>query len=152
MIGSLLIFACCSAPVLSDSAFFSTVADCAVCADGFAPLAAYKCRDCSDTSLPSAEGLAVAMVVILVSVAAVLSAHLMRTIDSGDDVENGVANGSLEQRCVHVENIVVKVFPLMAVKIVVVVWQIISQVKLYAENVGTVGIVILVWKVRVGLA
>ena len=102
--------------------------DCAVCAEGYAPTVSYDCRECSDADKPSALGLVVAMFVVLAIGAVVLLAQLVRAIDSGCVEETDIARGSVERRCIHWKTVLTKVFPLTAVKIVVVVWQIISQV------------------------
>ena len=75
-------------------------------------------------------GLAIAMLLAFVIVVAAVSANLMRLIDSENENDTEIARSSLENRCIRLENIVVKIFPLTAVKIVVVVWQIISQVNM----------------------
>ena len=107
----------------------SIVTDCAACAEGFAPWTAFECRQCSDADRPSAVGLLVTIAIILVAVGAALSAFFMRAIHRGDGQdETEISRGSLERRCIYLENVFVKAFPLTAVKIVVVVWQIISQV------------------------
>ena len=107
----------------------SIVTDCAACAEGFAPWTAFECRQCSDADRPFVVGLLVTIAIILVAVGAALSAFLMRAIHRGDGQdETEISRGSLERRCIYLENVFVKAFPLTAVKIVVVVWQIISQV------------------------
>ena len=108
----------------------SIVTDCAACAEGFAPWTAFECRQCLDAGRPSSVGLSVTIVIMVIAGAAALSAYLMRAIHSGDvQDETEITRGSMERRCINLENVFVKVFPLTAVKIVVVVWQIISQVK-----------------------
>lgn len=128
------------------------VADCAVCADGFAPLASYNCRQCSDSGRSLTVGLVAAIVMVLVLLTVLLSAYLTRSIDVGledfDQIEVA-RDSSMKKRCIRWEKVIVKVFPLTSVKTIVVVWQIVSQVTI-ARKLQALPILycLVVWQVR----
>lgn len=69
------------------------------------------------------------MAVAVLLVAAVLMKSLAKV--AGDDTgeENGVPQGLARSRFPSCQGLMLKVFPLSAIKIVVVVWQIVYQVR-----------------------
>lgn len=94
--------------------------------------------------MQSAIGLAVAVALVLLPLAALLFSHLASVVnEEGDDdpdgsVVNGlggqdkdaeVAHRTWKQKCWSCQSFVVKMLPLTAIKIVVTVWQIVSQVR-----------------------
>lgn len=113
----------------------TTVADCAACAQGFAPGVAFSCRKCSGSTMQSAIGLAVVMFLVVLPMAALLFSSLGSLMKEGeeeeedeDDEDVKLAQRTWKQRYWSWQRLVVKMLPLTAIKIVVTVWQIISQV------------------------
>lgn len=106
-------------------------ADCAVCAKGFAPGIAYTCRECSVGTMRSAMGLVVAVTMSVFIVSALLLSYLGRVEHDGS--EQGMDTyQSLWEKCWSYPATLVKLLPHRAIKIVVTVWQIISQVCHYS--------------------
>ena len=102
--------------------------DCAVCAETFSPGIAYSCRECSEDAMRSAKGLALAAGVATVLVVTILLQHLSKVVD--DETGEGAdgQQGLVVRKCALFQDVMAKVIPLSAMKIVVVVWQIVSQV------------------------
>lgn len=111
-------------------------ADCAVCSEGYATWSTYSCRECTERELRLERRVAVALVVCLV-----LAVGLVVLMTTGKCSKHGM-NGdkdNLTSRCSgrmfrSFRQFGMKLVTLTAVKIVVAVWQIISQVKHGAEG------------------
>lgn len=73
-------------------------------------------------------GVAASVASAALLITALLSSYLGRVVEDrgGDDLD--VARGCREHKCFDWQNFVVEMLPLTAIKIVVTVWQIISQV------------------------
>ncbi|CAM9146371.1 unnamed protein product [Hapterophycus canaliculatus] len=103
---------------------------CAVCAKGYAPGTAYICRECSGSGMASAIGVAATALLVVLLVAAVVVSDLVRVMDdSGNNKrsEEGGARGVLNRGFGRCYAFSARAFPLTTVKIIVVVWQIITQ-------------------------
>lgn len=74
-------------------------------------------------------GRAIAAGFAVLLVAALLFAYLGRVVRDGDGEDTAAARRSWRQKCCSCQSCLVKVLPLRAIKIVVIVWQIISQVR-----------------------
>ena len=87
--------------------------DCSVCSKNYAPSLSYTCRECSN----SAVGIAVATALTLLAAAVgiVIVSHLL----SGEMVGSG--RGIVDRLTRRV--------PMHSVKIVIIVWQILTQVR-----------------------
>lgn len=107
----------------------TTVADCAVCAEGYAPSIAYGCYKCSGASLGSSVGLVLAGMLVTIGVAVVLS-DLVGVVDANGSAQEGEQGprGFWRWRLSSGYTFLTKIFSITSIKIVVVVWQIISQV------------------------
>lgn len=103
-------------------------ADCAVCAKGFSPGMAYSCTKCSGRTKKSGVGVAVTSVIIVPVVAVMLLRYLGRAEDDDTRGRRGASRGFLRQKCDIFQESLSKVLPLTAIKMVVVVWQIVLQV------------------------
>lgn len=90
------------------------VLDCAVCEVGYSPSLAHTCTRCSNSRQNGLVAIAAVVAVVTVCAIAVFLAHLLST----EPEERGV--GCLHRR-------VSRGLPLQAFKIVVVVWQIVTQ-------------------------
>lgn len=100
-------------------------ADCAVCARYYAPGFAYSCRSCVGDERALAIGVFSAFLVVAVMVVALVIAHLVRKID-----HSGGSKSALQTMgCWSFIRRVADAIPITAVKIVVVVWQIVTQVR-----------------------
>ena len=102
--------------------------DCSVCAEGFSRGIAYSCRKCSKAAFGSAIGVWSTMAVVVLLVAAVLFKSLVTVV--GDDTArtNDSPDGFSRSKCASFQDLAKKAFPISAIKIVVVVWQIVFQV------------------------
>lgn len=92
----------------------------------------YSCRERSGASMIPAIGTVIVMLLVILLMVAVTLSDLVQVM--GDDEEMGTneearAGGSGKHVLVSCQAFVVKVFPVAAVKIVVVVWQIMTQVR-----------------------
>lgn len=105
--------------------FPTVVADCAVCADGYAPGIAYSCRECSGDIIISA--VAVCLVVLLLVI--VLLSYLGTVVHDGAQTGRDFDICLWKKKCWSCQASILKTFPLTSVKIVVTVWQIVSQVR-----------------------
>lgn len=76
--------------------------------------------------MESAVGLAAAVLVVVLLVVAVVATDLVRVVD-GDGSNNDAR--TLKGRLSRFHAFIVNAFPLTTVKIVVVAWQIITQVR-----------------------
>lgn len=105
--------------------------DCAVCTDGYASGSSYSCHECSGAAGRSATWLAALALVVAVVVLVGLVSDLVRVVD---DNATRTVWGRRRSDC---RRFVKKAFPLTAIKTVVVVWQIVTQVRTYRESVWT---------------
>ena len=101
------------------------VADCAVCAEGFAPGMAYSCRECSGGVTISAVALMAAIVVAMLLLTTFVFLHLGSVVP---DENAEVVQSSWKRKCSSCRASIAQIVPFTAIKIVVTVWQIISQV------------------------
>lgn len=95
--------------------------DCAVCDDGYAPGVMNRCHECSEKNRRWSAGLAAAAAVVVLIVTIIVVSNVLR--DSEDEPTSAcprMVRSSLKW--------LVKGLPLSAIKIVVVVLQIITQV------------------------
>lgn len=99
-----------------------------MCLDGYAPGTSYSCTRCAGATGQSATSLAVVILVVAVLVAVVVIADLMRVVDERSDVGEDGAQGVWEHRRSSCHRVLVRAFPITAIKTVVVVWQIVTQV------------------------
>lgn len=106
-------------------------ADCAVCADGFAPGVLNSCHECSGQSRRSAVTLATAGLICTVVAIIFLVSHLLQVDEYGS---NGNGETALEPRpkwcktLTTFRNTLVNILPVSAIRIMVVVLQIVTQV------------------------
>ncbi|CAM9428829.1 unnamed protein product [Scytosiphon promiscuus] len=103
---------------------------CAVCADGYAPGTAYICSECSGSSMESAVGVAATALAVILLVVAIVVSDLVQIVDgngNNQQSEEGGARGALTRGFARCYAFSARAFPLTSVKIIVVVWQIITQ-------------------------
>ena len=112
-----VLLACCSRS--------TGVADCAVCAEGFAPGIAYSCRKCSGGVTTLAVAIMAAFVVALLLFATFVFVHLGSVVPD-ESVEMGQSSRMRKYSSCRAS--IAQIVPFTAIKIVVTVWQIISQV------------------------
>lgn len=103
------------------------ITDCAVCKQDYAPGVRYSCRSCVGKDRMVAIGLFSCFTVAALVVIAFLVVRLLEVVgdptQEGDELE-WVGRRSLLRRLIDA-------VPMKAVKIIVVVWQIVGQVSLY---------------------
>lgn len=107
-------------------------ADCAVCEDGFAPGVLNSCHECSGESRRSAVVLATFGIILTVVAGAFLVSHLLQVDEYGRDANGETVHEVRPTMCKTLatcRNTLVNVLPLSAVRIAVVVLQIITQVR-----------------------
>lgn len=104
--------------------------DRAVCTDGYSSGISYSCTKCSEALRRSTTWLAAVMLVVAVLVAIAGVADLVTVLDEdGEGQEDGARSG-WRQRWSSCRLVMAKVIPLTAIKTVVVVWPIVTQVPL----------------------
>lgn len=108
-------------------------ADCSLCAEGYSRGIAYSCRKCSSDARGSAVGFTITLAVIAVLVTVMVLRRLGTVVDADRGEENDPSQGFARSRCASCQDLMIKVLPLSAIKIVVVVWQIIYQVRRGAD-------------------
>ena len=101
------------------------VADCAVCTEGFAPGMAYSCRECSGGVTISAVAFMAAIVVAVLLLTTLVLVYIGSVVPDGNAE---VVQSSWKRRCSSCRASIAQIIPFTAIKIVVTVWQIISQV------------------------
>lgn len=106
----------------------TAVADCAVCAEGFAPGIAYSCRQCSEGITRSAVALVVAAGLVGLLLTVLLLSYLGKATNDTAEENPETPHRVLGQQCWSCRRALGKMLPLTSIKIVVTVWQIISQV------------------------
>lgn len=99
--------------------------DCAVCNDNYALGYAHTCRSCGGDNKTRAIGGASVVIVVSLAVVALVISRLVAVVDVSGGAK---ALGPWGRRMAHWRAHLRKTFPLNAVKIVVVVWQIVTQV------------------------
>lgn len=94
----------------------SIFADCSVCQKGYAASSVYTCTKCSDWSRAVALGVVIVVVILLVALMAVFVAFVAsaKSVDSWRKLFS---------------NKLLRALPLQSIKILVVVWQILTQVR-----------------------
>lgn len=135
----------CASHVLSSLAIFLLVLPrnivcivaCTVCADAYAPGFGYSCHKCDGPTGDSAIAIGFIIFAVVVIITALLLLELARRIDGegmdgeGMDGANGGREGEPRRfkRGVNwVLSIIAKSFPVTAFKMLIVVWQIVTQV------------------------
>ena len=104
-------------------------ADCAVCAKGFAPGANNHCHKCSVKSRGRTVGLAITFVVGALCVIVLVASYLLQPEVNGNVEERNEARSLWRRKLSSFRHAFLKGSPLSAVSIVVVVLQIIIQVR-----------------------
>lgn len=107
---------------------FDVRVDCAICADGYAPGVAYSCHECSGGGSRWALGFTIFLSLVMVVMARLLFSHLRSVAQERTEEDTDVARGFWRQKYWYCQTFLVKMLPLTAIKIVITVWQIISQV------------------------
>ena len=88
------------------------LADCSVCSENYAPNLSFTCRKCFDRRVGVATAVVLAVLVLAVGLVVIL--YLVSA------EEGGAGRG--------IVNRVMKRIPMQSVKIIIVVWQILTQV------------------------
>ena len=101
--------------------------DCAVCVKGYAPDSNYRCHRCSESIRRAGVGAAVVMIVASVLLLVLAVWDIRRA--AFDGLENEINRSEWQRKMSSCIDVMRKAFPLAALKIVLVVWQIITQVR-----------------------
>ena len=110
----------------SDSPAYDT--DCSSCSDGFVKAFDGSCHDCSETSSKIAVAVVSAVSVVLLLTAIIIWRHLGRGVEGDVRGPPGTLEGFLQRKITFFHQIMLKALPLTAIKITVVVWQVVFQV------------------------
>ena len=110
------------------------LSDCAVCEKDYAPGFQYSCRSCKGLDKWSAMGTAVALIIVVLIGVIFVLVDLVRVVDSST-----IERGKLERRALLFRDRLVKALPLTAIKIIVVTWQIITQVRIRLQVISSRG-------------
>ena len=98
--------------------------DCAACVKGYGSGFQYGCHNCRGPDKWAAIGGAVAVLVVVMFMVALGVAYLVGVIDR----PNSARNRTWEERVSKFRDGLVRAIPLTAIKIVLISWQIITQV------------------------
>ena len=110
----------------SDSPAYDT--DCSLCSDGVVKGFDGSCHDCSETRLIIEVVVVSAVSVVLLLAAIIVWRHLTRGVDGDLRGSPGTIEGFLQRKITVFHHYMMKALPRTAIKIVVVVWQIVFQV------------------------
>ena len=104
--------------------------DCAACDEGYGSGFQYSCSSCQGSHKWAGIGGAVAVSVVAIVVVALGVAYLVGVVD------RPISERSVmwERRILNFRDGLVRAIPLTAIKIVLVAWQIITQVKFVGLN------------------
>lgn len=111
-------------------------ADCAVCVADFAPGYSNRCHECDRQNTALVVLCAILAVLLILFIAVVVVSYLLQGFEEGVDGRSSTDNEerrSWRQKLSKVHRSFLKAIPLSAVSIVVVVAQIITQVRAYME-------------------
>ncbi|CAN0056334.1 unnamed protein product, partial [Scytosiphon promiscuus] len=103
---------------------------CAVCTAGYSPGYAHTCKSCLGDSKRRALGIIASIATVALVALAFLVAKLVSVVETGPPVK---AQSRWQQKCSVWQQRMRNTVPLTAVKIVVVVWQIVTQ---YSDVAG----------------
>lgn len=103
-------------------------ADCSVCSIGYSSGIAHSCRKCSGYENSSAAGTTIAVVIGVCLAAAEILRRLGNVAEYEERERLDTPQDFVKRSCTRIQNLILKALPRTAIKIVVVVWQIISQV------------------------
>lgn len=122
----------------------ATIADCAVCKDNYAPGIAHSCHKCSGRSLGSAVGLVLLTLMVILGGLAVAVAYLVALVRVGGSAEEEqeAPRGCWKWRLGSCHSFLRKVFPVTSMKVIVVVWQILTQVNVVLDTGKCLGCVV----------
>lgn len=101
--------------------------DCAVCTENYSPGYSHTCKSCMGGNRTRALAVITAIAMVALVAVTFLVANLVSVVDTGPPDE-AKAQSRWQQRCSLWQARMRKTVPLTAVKIVVVVWQIVTQV------------------------
>lgn len=104
-------------------------ADCAVCAEGYAPATGYSCLKCSSGVKLSAIGLTATVIFAAVVMLSILFTDIKTVVNENEEQGTEEVRDFWEQRYRSCHTFLVNMLPLAAIKIVLTVWQILSQVR-----------------------
>lgn len=99
--------------------------DCAVCSNGFSPGTAHSCHSCAGKRSPAAHGIFFSVLVVASALVVLVVMDLLSLVNGSEDLGDkmkGSGWGSIVFRLTGA-------VPLACFKVVVVIWQIISQVR-----------------------
>ena len=111
-------------------------ADCAVCAAGFAPGSSTRCHKCDGQNTGLVVGFATAAVLLMVFIAAVVVSYLVQVSEEGADEADNESRHFWRHKLSRVHRASLKAIPFSAVSIVVVVVQIVSQVRARMDDLN----------------
>lgn len=103
-------------------------ADCAVCEEHYAPGLGRRCQECSEHSTESTWALSALAVLLVGSVTVMFILYLVQNVDDEARREQSQARRWWKEKLTRVREFIAKVVPLSAIRIVVVVAQIVVQV------------------------
>ena len=90
----------------------------------------YSCHKCSERSLGSQVGLVLATLLVLFGVLIVALSYLVAVVKADGHAEDNLDEARGSRKCTFssTKKSLLEMFPLTSIKIVVVVWQILTQV------------------------
>ena len=106
--------------------------DCAACAEGYGSGFQYSCHSCEGSNKLAGIGGAVAVLVVGMVVVSLGGAYLVGVVDRPISERSGM----WERRVLNFRDGLVCAIPLTTIKIVLASWQIITQVKFVALDLG----------------
>lgn len=101
-----------------------------MCAEDYVPGIKYSCHKCSERSPGSDVGPMLTTLLVFVAILVVVLSYLLAVVkvDSRAERYQNEAQGSWEWAASSTYKFLLKMFPLTSIKVVLVVWQILTQV------------------------
>lgn len=102
--------------------------DCAVCGDGYTPGIEYSCNKCTGATRIFSLGIGAAILIVGVFVLVMVLSALVRVEACSEQESKNAITSKWEQKINSCRSSIAKAIPLTAIKVVLVVWQIVTQV------------------------
>lgn len=106
------------------------IPDCSTCSYGFVQRFGYVCRECSQAEKNLAIGMAAVVYILLLLGVICFVIHVEGMVSNGSREKPAKPPGLIRRTLTRCRDIATKALPVATIKIVVVVWQILYQVRI----------------------
>lgn len=110
------------------------LADCAVCTEGYAPGPSRRCHECSVENMGYTVGFCITVLLLVLFVVVLVVSHLLQMVGGEARQAPGQPQPWWRGKMSRFRSFLVKSIPLSAIRIVVVVLQIVIQVSFFGDS------------------